>query len=140
MYTIKEVSQKTHLTPYTIRFYTDKGLVPNIQRNKNNTRLFNEESIEWLIRVKYLKDCGMPIKVIKHYVDLYLEGTDSLLPRYKIILEYTHLAQKQLEDAKKRVKFMQHKVKHYTELINKTNGNTSDIINTKECLHDNFIR
>jgi DNA-binding transcriptional MerR regulator len=42
MYTVKEVAQKTNLTVHTIRFYTDKGLIPNVQRNKNNARLFEE--------------------------------------------------------------------------------------------------
>lgn len=86
MYTVKEVAQKIKLTEHTIRFYTDKGLVPNVQRDKYNNRLFDEESLNWLIRVKYLKDCGMSIKDIKHFVDLYLEGDSSLPRRYEIIL------------------------------------------------------
>ena len=86
MYTVKDVAQKTNLTEHTIRFYTDKGLVPNIQRDKYNNRLFDEESLNWLIRVKYLKDCGMSIKDIKHFVDLYLEGNSSIPLRYEIIL------------------------------------------------------
>jgi DNA-binding transcriptional MerR regulator len=117
MYTVKEVAQKINLTEHTIRFYTDKGLVPNIQRDKYNTRLFDEASLNWLIRVKYLKDCGMSIKDIKHYVDLYLEGDSSILPRYEIILKYKEIAQEQLEEAARRVKFMEKKTKHYLEMI-----------------------
>jgi DNA-binding transcriptional MerR regulator len=118
MYTVKEVAQKINLTEHTIRFYTDKGLVPNIQRDKYNTRLFDEASLNWLIRVKYLKDCGMSIKDIKHYVDLYLEGDSSILPRYEIILKYKEIAREQLEEATRRVTFMEKKAKHYLEIIN----------------------
>ena len=119
MYTVKEVAQKINLTEHTIRFYTDKGLVPNIQRDKYNNRLFDEESLNWLIRVKYLKDCGMSIKVIKHYVDLYLEGDSSILLRYEIILKYKEIAREQLEEATRRVEFMEEKAKRYHEIINR---------------------
>lgn len=33
MYTVKEVSKQLGLTQHTIRYYTDKGLVPNVQRD-----------------------------------------------------------------------------------------------------------
>ncbi|MGC7873263.1 MerR family transcriptional regulator [Desulfosporosinus sp. SYSU MS00001] len=118
MYTVKEIAQKTNLTEHTIRYYTDKGLVPNIQRDKYNNRLFDEESLNWLIRVKYLKDCGMSIKDIKHFVDLYLEGDSSIPLRYEIILKYKEIAREQLEEAIRRVEFMEEKAKRYHKIIN----------------------
>ncbi|TWH46787.1 MerR family transcriptional regulator [Sporomusa sp. KB1] len=127
MYTVKEVAKKINLTEHTIRFYTDKGLVPNIHRDKYNNRLFDEESLNWLIRVKYLKDCGMSIKDIKHFVDLYLEGDSSILLRYEIILKYKEIAREQLEEATRRVEFMEGKAKRYREIINQV---ISDDINT----------
>jgi DNA-binding transcriptional MerR regulator len=118
MYTVKEVVQKTNLTAHTIRFYTDKGLVPNVQRDKYNNRLFDDESINWLIRVKYLKDCGMSIRDIKYFVDLYLEGNSSISRRYEIILKYRDIAREQLKEAKKRLDFMEKKTKRYRKAIN----------------------
>jgi len=118
MYTIKEVVRKTNLTAHTIRFYTDKGLVPNVQRDKYNNRIFNDESINWLIRVKYLKDCGMSIKDIKYFVDLYLAGSSSIPRRYEIILKYRDIAREQLKEAKKRLDFMEKKTKRYRKAIN----------------------
>jgi len=38
MYTVKEAAQITGLTQHAVRFYTDKGLVPSVQRNQNNIR------------------------------------------------------------------------------------------------------
>lgn len=45
MYTMKEVVKLLDMTEHTVRYYTDKGLVPNVQRNKNNTRIFDDQSI-----------------------------------------------------------------------------------------------
>ncbi|MDP9576640.1 UNVERIFIED_ORG: DNA-binding transcriptional MerR regulator [Bacillus sp. 1751] len=74
MYTVKDVAKLLDITEHTVRFYTDKGLVPSVQRDKNNIRLFDQESINWLTGVKYLKQCGMTVEDIKTYVDLCLEG------------------------------------------------------------------
>jgi DNA-binding transcriptional MerR regulator len=119
MYTIKEAAHKSKLTEHTIRYYTDNGLVPNLKRDKHNNRLFDEESLNWLVRVKYLKNCGMSIKDIRHFVDLYIEGDSTILLRYEIILKYREIAREQLEEALKRVEFMERKVKRYQDIINK---------------------
>jgi DNA-binding transcriptional MerR regulator len=117
MHTVKEVSKLLDLTEHTVRFYTDKGLVPNLQRDKNNIRLFDEESLNWLTGVKYLKQCGMSVEDIKTYVDLCLEGGSTIQERYEIILKQKEIAQKQLEEAKRTVKYMEEKANHYEEVI-----------------------
>ncbi len=55
MYTVKEVAKLLDLTEHTVRYYTDKGLVPSLQRDKNNNRLFDQQSINWLRGAKHLK-------------------------------------------------------------------------------------
>ncbi|ULT54510.1 MerR family transcriptional regulator [Neobacillus drentensis] len=119
MYTVKEVAKLLELTEHTVRFYTDKGLVPNLKRDKNNNRLFDQESINWLTGVKYLKQCGMTVEDIKTYVDLCLEGDSTIQERYEIILKQKEIAQAQLEEAKRTVKYMEEKSSHYLDIINK---------------------
>ncbi len=103
MYTVKDVAKLLDITEHTVRFYTDKGLVPSVQRDKNNIRLFDQESINWLTGVKYLKQCGMTVEDIKTYVDLCLEGGSTTHERYEIILKQKEIAQAQLEEAKRTV-------------------------------------
>lgn len=118
MYTVKEVAKLLGLTEHTIRYYTDKGLVPTIQRDKNNIRLFDDDSINWLTGVKYLKQCGMSVEDIKSYVDLCLLGDSTIHERYQIIMEYKAAAVAQLEEAKLKVKYMEDKASHYLDIIN----------------------
>ncbi|WP_338452701.1 MerR family transcriptional regulator [Niallia oryzisoli] len=49
---------------------------------KNNSRLFNDESINWLIGVKHLKQFGMTVEDIKTYVDLNVLGHYKKKPSY----------------------------------------------------------
>ena len=44
MYTVKEVSRLLGLSEHTTRFYSDKGLVPSLRRDKNNNRIFDAVS------------------------------------------------------------------------------------------------
>ncbi|MFE3897536.1 MULTISPECIES: MerR family transcriptional regulator [unclassified Priestia] len=118
MYTVKEVAKLLDLTEHTVRYYTDKGLVPNLQRDKNNIRLFDDQSINWLKGAKHLKQSGMSVEAIKSYVDLCLEGESTIQQRYEILLEQKATALAQLEQAKLIVKFMEEKVNHYRDIIN----------------------
>lgn len=118
MYTVKEVAQRLDLTEHTVRYYTDKGLVPNVHRDKNNNRLFDEESINWLTGVKYLKQCGMSVQDIKTYVDLCLEGDSTIQERYNIIIKQKEASLAHLEEAKLRAQYMEEKAKHYLDIIN----------------------
>jgi DNA-binding transcriptional MerR regulator len=87
MYTIKETAKLMEMTEHTLRYYTDKGLVPTVKRDKNNNRLFDDESINWLTGIKYLRASGMSIEAIKEYIDLCLEGDSTIEQRYQIILK-----------------------------------------------------
>lgn len=94
MFTMKEVCEQTGLTYETLKFYCNQGLVPYVQRDKNNRRIFDEHDVAWINSLTCLKKCGMGIQEMKEYLDLCLEGMPSI-PKRKIILERKR---KELED------------------------------------------
>ena len=86
MYTMKQACQKVGMTYETLKYYCNEGLVPNVKRDKNNYRVFNEDDIEWIKNLTCLKKCGMTIQDMKIYIDLCLQG-ESSIPERKIILD-----------------------------------------------------
>lgn len=116
MHTVKEVAELLGLTEHTVRFYTDKGLIPGVKRDKNNIRLFDEEPINWLIGVKHLRESGMSLESIKEYVELCLEGDSTIDVRYQIILRQQEIARRQVEEAKTRLAYMEKKAELYREI------------------------
>ena len=102
MYTMKQACEKTGLSYETLKFYCNQGLVPNVQRDKNNFRLFSDRDIAWINSLGCLKNCGMSIQEMKRYLELCLQGQQSI-PQRKVILEEKRnslLAQiRQLQDA-----------------------------------------
>lgn len=88
MCTMKEVCNEVGMSYETLKFYCKEGLVPNVKRDKNNYRDFDERNIAWLKGLQYLRKCGMSIKDMKQYMNYCLQGPDTITQR-KIMLEET---------------------------------------------------
>ncbi len=86
MYSMKEVCEQTGLTYETLKFYCNQGLVPNVKRNKNNFRVFDDRDVAWINSLNCLRNCNMSIQEMREYIDLCMQGQGSI-PARKIILE-----------------------------------------------------
>jgi DNA-binding transcriptional MerR regulator len=82
---MKAASQKLGMTYETLKFYCNEELVPNLKRDKNNYRIFDDRDINWLNSLSCLKKCGMSIQDMKIYISLCLKG-QSTIPERKIML------------------------------------------------------
>ena len=117
MYSVKQISKKLNLSEHTIRYYTDLGLVPSLIRDKNGHRLFDEQSVNWLIGIKNLRGSGMSIQAVKEYVDLCLQGEETLEQRYRVILQQKNLIEKQMTEVQAQYQYMTNKIKWYEDQL-----------------------
>lgn len=62
MYTMMQVCKETDMTYQALKFYCNEGLVPNVKRDKNNRRVFDERDVKWIKDLVCLKKCGMSIQ------------------------------------------------------------------------------
>ncbi|MHB8061910.1 MAG: MerR family transcriptional regulator [Ruminiclostridium sp.] len=67
-YSIKQISEKTNLKEYVLRYYEKEGLLPFVKQSDNGIRRYSEEDLEWLGLICCLKNTGMSIKQIKGFV------------------------------------------------------------------------
>lgn len=86
MYTMMQVCRDADMTYQTLKFYCNEGLVPNVKRDKNNRRVFDDHDVAWIKSLTCLKNCGMSIQEMKEYLDLCLQGS-STIPQRKAILD-----------------------------------------------------
>ena len=100
MYTMKQACEKTGLSYETLKFYCNQGLVPNVQRDSLNRRVFTDKNIAWINSLSCLKNCNMGIGEMKEYLQLCLQGQGSI-PERKQILERKH---RELEEEEKRIR------------------------------------
>ena len=115
-YTVKQTSEIMGMSEHTIRYYTNRNLLP-IKRDSANRRIFDEESINWLMGIKCLKGCGMSIENIKKYGDLCLIGDETLIERREIMKKQLEIAKCNLENAKEILEYVKKKVAHYDDVI-----------------------
>ena len=118
MYTVKEVAKLLQMYEHTVRYYCDLGLVPSLKRNKNGNRIFDEESINWLLGVKYLRNSGMSIKATQEYVKLCLEGDCTIEKRYDIIMAQKEALEKKIKEMNEQYEYLQKKSEMYVDIIN----------------------
>jgi len=85
-YTMKEISEKMGITPYTLRFYEKEGVLPIADRDANGVRMFNEHYIDCIETVQALRSTGLPLAEIKQYVELYKMGDSTLQQRKKLLV------------------------------------------------------
>jgi DNA-binding transcriptional MerR regulator len=72
--TIKELAEKVNLTPRTIRYYEQIGLLNGIVRDQYNRRRYNEGDVYVLILVKRAKQLlGLSLEEIKELLVHLLE-------------------------------------------------------------------
>lgn len=87
MYTMKDVCRETGMTYENLKFYCNEGLIPNVKRNANNYRVFDDRDIAWIKSLSCLKNCGMSIQEMKAYIRLCLEGPVSIPERKEILIQ-----------------------------------------------------
>jgi DNA-binding transcriptional MerR regulator len=73
-YTIEQVATRTGLTKRTLRYYEEVGLMPPADRTEGNYRLYSEEDIQRLERIKAYKHLlGFSLQEIRKLLDVEQE-------------------------------------------------------------------
>ena len=119
------------MTYETLKFYCNQGLIPNVKRDKNNYRIFDDNNINWIKSLACLKKCGMSIDEMRKYLNLCLEG-ESSIPERKIMLDKKRqdleLKKKEIEDS---LSFIEWKQNFYNNVQNGKEDYYSYLINVK---------
>lgn len=130
MFTMKEACEQTQLPYETLKFYCNQGLVPNVKRDKNNRRVFDERDIAWINSLNCLKNCGMTIAEMKEYITLCLAG-ESSIPKRKIILSAKrNTLLDQMKQLQTGIDYIDRKQGFYDDVLSGKTKYYSNLINT----------
>lgn len=129
MYTMKEACREVGMTYEALKFYCNEGLVPNVKRDANNHRVFDDRDIAWIKSLTCLKNCGMSIQDMKQYIALCYQGRASISER-KVVL-----AQKR-EELLRRMARLQESI----DYIDQKQRFYEDVLSGKTEYHSNLIQ
>jgi len=116
MYSIQEAAQKLGLTPSTLRYYDKIGLLPNLRRSASGIRIFSEQDIQWLGLICCLKNSGMPLEEIRHFMELCLQGEKSCEQRRQMLQKHRESILSQIQSLEKSLATVDYKIQHYREI------------------------
>ncbi len=116
MYTIKEVSDRTGLSIYTLRYYDKEGLLPLIKRTSSGIRKFSDNDIAWIGLICCLKNSGMSIDNVKKFMNLCLKGEETAENRKEMLLEHKEHILQQMNELQNSLSTVNYKINHYKEI------------------------
>ena len=116
MYTMKEVCQIVGWNYETLKYYCKEGLIPNVKRDKNNYRIFDENNIEWIKGLQCLKKCGMNLKDMHQYLDYCMQGPVSIPERVDMLNETKEDLEKRLSEIQESLDYIEQKKELYRDM------------------------
>lgn len=117
MYTMKEVCEKTGMSYEGLKFYCNRGLVPNVKRDSGNRRVFDDRDVAWLKGLGCLRRCGLSIREMQHYVQLCEQGAASIPERKEILAQKRRALLTQIAELEDAVAYVDEKQQFYDDVL-----------------------
>ncbi len=112
-YDIADVALKTGLTAHTLRYYERAGLVRELHRDSSGRRRYTDGDVSWLIFLTRLRSTGMPIRVVRDYVELCWAGEGNEAERLVILEAHREVVRQRLAQAKRDLGHIDYKIDLY---------------------------
>lgn len=128
LYTMMQVCRETNMTYQALKFYCNEGLVPNVKRDKNNRRVFDERDVAWIKSLVCLKKCDMSIQEMKEYLDLCLQGEASIPQRKEVLARKQEALRDSIKELEESVAYIDWKQSFYDEVLAGTRPYESNLL------------
>ena len=131
LYTMMQVCKETGMTYQALKFYCNEGLVPNVKRDKNNRRVFDERDVAWISSLTCLKKCGMSIQEMKEYLAMCLQGEASIPQRKEMLAQKQAALRETIQEFQDSVAYIDWKQNFYDEVLSGKRPYESNLIPVK---------
>lgn len=83
--TIKEVSEKYHISADTLRYYERVGMIPPVPRTVSGIRNYGPDECGWIELAICMRSAGLPIEAMIEYVKLFQAGDSTIAARLELL-------------------------------------------------------
>lgn len=97
LYTVGEMAKMLEVPASMLRYYDKEGLLPFVERSPGGMRMFQEKDFEWLQVIGCLKKAGMPLRDIRVYIELAMQGDDTIGERLALFEHQREVLREQME-------------------------------------------
>ena len=122
-YTIGEMAKMLEVPASTLRYYDKEGLLPFVARSSGGIRQFRDSDFEWLRVIGCMKKAGMPLKDIRQYIELAMQGNDTIDARLAMFRHQRQALEEQMAELQHTMAMVDYKCWYYETA--KTTGTIS---------------
>lgn len=102
-----------NIAPSALRYYDKEGLLPFVKRSSGGIRIFDQQDYEWLQIIECLKKTGMQLKDIRRYIQLAMQGDETIEARLDLFIKQREVVKKQMEDLQETLDTLNFKCWYY---------------------------
>lgn len=131
-YTMMQVCRELDMTYQTLKYYCNEGLVPNVKRDGNNRRIFDEKALKWIKDLTCLKKCGFSIQEMKEYLEMCLEGEATITARKEMLAVKQEALRVTIRDLEDSLAYIDWKQNFYDEVLSGERPYVSNLIRVED--------
>lgn len=131
-YTMMQVCRELDMTYQTLKYYCNEGLVPNVKRDGNNRRIFDEKALKWIKDLTCLKKCGFSIQEMKEYLEMCLEGEATIAARKEMLAVKQEALRVTIRDLEDSLAYIDWKQNFYDEVLSGERPYVSNLIRVED--------
>lgn len=113
VFTVGEMAKLLGIPASTLRYYDKEGLLPFVERSTGGIRLFQEKDYEWLQIIECLKKTGMPLKNIRVYIEMAMQGDSTIDERLRLIIKQREAVRAQMAELQQTLDTLDFKCWYY---------------------------
>ena len=128
---IADASERTGLTPDTLRYYERDGLMLHeVGRSATGHRRYTETDLRWIRLITRLRATGMPIRDVRRYAELVRQGDGNEQERLDLLRAHRQQVLAQLAEVHHHLGAIDAKIGIYVEKLENTLQPTLDLERT----------
>ena len=113
VYTVGEMAKLLDIPASTLRYYDKEGLLPFVERSSGGIRMFRESDFEWLQVIGCMKKAGMSIRDIRQYIQLAMQGDDTIDTRLQMFHHQRQVLLDQIREMQHTLETVEYKCWFY---------------------------
>jgi DNA-binding transcriptional MerR regulator len=112
-WSVSEAAERVGLTPHTLRWYEQEGLVEPVGRDSAGRRRYTQADLDWLNMLNCLRRTGMPVRVMRQYAELAREGDSTMAARLGLFQCHRDVVLARIAELQEDLKYLEFKIDYY---------------------------
>lgn len=113
---IGDVARLTGLSIHTLRYYDERGLLPQVKRAENGHRVFDADDLDWIDILKCLRATEMPLADIQRFTRLVQDGPETASQRRTLLKAHRRAVEARMHQIESALVRIDEKIGHYRKM------------------------